>query len=129
MGDLKARQGGEFPLEGLVEVVRGRERTRRLNRRERRHLASESSVLARSYAWEDGREGRCLAPQHPRWREPTNHSAPTIAGAKPDHKLVTLRASLSNKDSDAWLTGEAALMVSSNCGSLCKALLSGRTCA
>ena len=44
MGSLKGRQGGEFPLEGLVEVVGGRERTRRLNRRERRHLASESSL-------------------------------------------------------------------------------------
>jgi hypothetical protein len=52
MGGLKGRQGREFPLEGLVEglveVVEGRERTRRLNRHERRHRASESSVLARS---------------------------------------------------------------------------------
>src|SRR3954453_21064839 len=31
MGGLKARQGRKFPLEGLVEVVEGRERTRRLN--------------------------------------------------------------------------------------------------
>jgi hypothetical protein len=48
MGGVKGRQGRKFPLEGLVEVVEGRERTRRLNRHERRHLASESSVLARS---------------------------------------------------------------------------------
>src|SRR4051812_32179416 len=45
MGGLKGRQGRELPLEGLVEVVGGRKRTRRLNRRGRRHLASESSVL------------------------------------------------------------------------------------
>src|SRR3954469_1552905 len=35
-------------LDGLVEVIGGRERTRRLNRRERRHLASESSLRGRS---------------------------------------------------------------------------------
>ena len=34
-------------------------------------------------------------------------SAPTIAGTTPDHKLVTLRASLSEKDGDAWLTWRA----------------------
>jgi hypothetical protein len=48
MGGLKGRQGRELPLDGLVELVGGRERTRRLNRRERQHLASESSLLARS---------------------------------------------------------------------------------
>jgi len=38
MGGLKGHQGRAFPLEGLVEVVGGRKRTRRLNRRKDRHL-------------------------------------------------------------------------------------------
>ena len=41
---LNGRPGRQFPLEGSVEGVGGRKRTRRLNRRERHHRASESSV-------------------------------------------------------------------------------------
>src|SRR3954467_12413311 len=47
MVGFKGRPGRQFPLEGLVEVMGGRECTRRLNRRERRHLASESSKRSR----------------------------------------------------------------------------------
>src|SRR3954471_18039163 len=45
---LKGRQGRKFPPDSSVEGIEGRERTRRLNRRERRHLASESSLRDRS---------------------------------------------------------------------------------
>jgi len=41
------RQGREFTLDGLFEVGIRHKRIRRLNRRERGHVASESSLLAR----------------------------------------------------------------------------------
>ena len=44
MSGLTSRQRREFLLDGLVEGVRGRKRTRRLNRRKGRHVASESSL-------------------------------------------------------------------------------------
>src|SRR4051812_46209101 len=47
MSGCSRRQGREFPLDGLIEVVRERNRTRRLNRRKGRHLASESSLSGR----------------------------------------------------------------------------------
>ena len=52
MSGSSGRQGREFPLEGLVEGVGGRKRTRRLNRRERRHLASESSLSRQDHTVE-----------------------------------------------------------------------------
>src|SRR3954453_5913237 len=70
MVGLNRRQGREFPLDGSVEGVGGRRRTRRLNRRKRRHLASESSLWVRSYCREDEPKGGCLAVQHLRSREP-----------------------------------------------------------
>src|SRR3954467_9082763 len=70
MVGLNRRQGREFTLDGSVEGVGGRRRTRRLNRRKRRHLASESSLWVRSYCREDEPKGGCLAPQHLRFREP-----------------------------------------------------------
>src|SRR3954467_15854198 len=47
MSGCSSRQRREFLLDGLVEVVRGRKRTRRLNRRKGRHVASESSLSGR----------------------------------------------------------------------------------
>src|SRR3954452_16078041 len=70
MVGLNRRQGREFTLDGSVEGVGGRRRTRRLNRRKRRHLASESSLWVRSYCRDDEPKGGCLAPQHLRFREP-----------------------------------------------------------
>src|SRR3954451_1581975 len=70
MVGLNRRQGREFTLDGSVEGVGGRRRTRRLNRRKRRHLASKSSLWVRSYCRDDEPKGGCLAPQHLRFREP-----------------------------------------------------------
>src|SRR3954464_16059230 len=70
MVGLNRRQGREFTLDGSVEGVEGLRRTRRLNRRKRRHLASESSLWVRSYCREDEPKGGCLAVQHLRFREP-----------------------------------------------------------
>jgi len=70
MVGVKGRPGRQFPLEGLIEGMGGHERTRRLNRRKRRHLASESSLWVRSYCRDDEPKGGCLAPQHLRFREP-----------------------------------------------------------
>src|SRR3954463_16388348 len=70
MVSFDGRQGREFPLEGLIKGVEGLRRTRRLNRRKRRHLASESSLWVRSYCREDEPKGGCLAEQHLRSREP-----------------------------------------------------------
>src|SRR3954463_16625563 len=47
MSGCSSRQRREFLLDGLVEGVRGRNRTRRLNRRKGRHVASESSLSGR----------------------------------------------------------------------------------
>src|SRR3954447_22567442 len=47
MNGCSSRQRREFLLDGLVEGVRGRKRTRRLNRRKGRHVASESSLSGR----------------------------------------------------------------------------------
>src|SRR3954464_5650148 len=70
MVGLNRRQGREFTLDGSVEGVEGLRRTRRLNRRKRRHLASESSLWVRSYCREDEPKGGCLAVQHLPFREP-----------------------------------------------------------
>src|SRR3954469_16436996 len=70
MVGLNRRQGREFTLDGSVEEVGRRRRTRRLNRRKRRHLASESSLWVRSYCRDDEPKGGCLAVQHLRFREP-----------------------------------------------------------
>src|SRR4051812_46899714 len=75
MVGLNRRQGREFTLDGSVEGVGGRRRTRRLNRRKRRHLASESSLRVRSYCREDEPKGGCLAVQHLRFREPRSASS------------------------------------------------------
>src|SRR3954470_13689714 len=47
MSGCSSRQRREFLLDGLVEGVRARNRTRRLNRRKGRHVASESSLSGR----------------------------------------------------------------------------------
>jgi hypothetical protein len=60
MDGSNSRQRREFPLHGLVEAVRGRKRTRRLNRRKGRHLASESSLSGRIMLRNEGTEGGCL---------------------------------------------------------------------
>src|SRR3954449_136031 len=69
MVGLNRRQGREFTLDGSVEGVGGRRRTRRLNRRKRRHLASESSLWVRSYCRDDEPKGGCLAVQHLRFHD------------------------------------------------------------
>src|SRR3712207_6044577 len=114
MVSFDGRQSRQFPLEGLAKVVGGRERTRRLNRRERRHLASESSLWVRSYCREEEPKGGCLAPQHQYWRGRTNRSAPTIvetlSGKEdvPSMMVAMLRSGGARHYREGWIARKTA---------------------
>src|SRR3954466_2388266 len=56
MSGCSSRQRREFLLDGLVEGVRGRKRTRRLNRRKDRHVAPEPCLAGGSYVGDNKAE-------------------------------------------------------------------------